>query len=126
MRVMVIIKATNNTEAGVKPSKELFDAMQEFNQALVAAGVMLGGDGLRPSREGKRVQFVGDERIVMDGPFTETKELIAGYWVWQVKTMDEAIEWVRRCPHPMPGEDTSIEIRPLYEFEDFASLFEEG
>lgn len=124
MRVMVMIKATNNSEAGAKPTKELFEAMGKFNQALMEAGVMLGGDGLRPSREGKRVRFAGDERIVMDGPFTESKELIAGYWVWQVKSIEEALEWVRKCPHPMPGEDTEIEIRPLYEVEDFTKLFE--
>lgn len=124
MRVMVMIKATKNSEAGAKPTKELFEAMGKFNQALMEAGVMLGGDGLRPSREGKRVRFAGDERIVMDGPFTESKELIAGYWVWQVKSIEEALEWVRKCPHPMPGEDTEIEIRPLYEVEDFTKLFE--
>ncbi len=127
MRVMVMIKATKSSEAGAKPTKELFEAMGKFNQELMAAGVMLGGDGLRPSREGKRVRFSSDdERLVMDGPFTESKEVIAGYWVWQVQSMDEAIAWVRRCPHPMPGEDTEIDIRPLYEMEDFTKLFEEG
>ena len=120
MRAMVMIKATKNSEAGVKPSKELLEAMGKFNQELISAGVMLGGDGLRPSRDGKRVRFSGDDRVVMDGPFTESKELLAGYWIWQVKSMGEAIEWVRRCPHPMPGEDTEIEIRRLYEAEDFA------
>lgn len=124
MRVMVMIKATKNSEAGAMPPKELFEAMGKFNQELIDAGVMLGGDGLRPTREGKRVNFTGDKRIVMDGPFTESKEVIAGYWVWQVQSMDEAVEWVRRCPHPMPGEDTQIEIRPLYEAEDFAKMFE--
>ena len=124
MRFMVMIKATKNSEAGAKPTKELFEAMGKFNQELIAAGVMLGGDGLRPSREGKRVRFSGDERVVMDGPFTESKELIAGYWVWQVESIEKAVEWVRRCPHPMPGEDTEIEIRPLYEAEDFTKLFE--
>ena len=124
MRVMVMIKATKNSEAEAKPTKELFEAMGKFNQELIAAGVMLGGDGLRPSREGKRVRFSGASRTVMDGPFTESKEVIAGYWVWQVESIDEAIEWVRRCPHPMPGEDTEIEIRPLYEPEYFAKLFD--
>jgi hypothetical protein len=124
MRVMVMIKATKNSEAGAKPPKELFEAMGKFNQELIAAGVMLGGDGLRPSREGKRVRFSGASRTVMDGPFTESKEVIAGYWVWQVESIEEAIEWVRRCPHPMPGEDTEIEIRPLYEPEYFAKLFD--
>ncbi len=124
MRFMVMIKATKNSEAGAKPTKELFEAMGKFNQELIDAGVMLGGDGLRPSREGKRVSFSGDERVVMDGPFTESKELIAGYWVWQVESIEKAVEWVRRCPHPMPGEDTEIEIRPLYEAEDFTKLFE--
>lgn len=123
MRVMVMIKATKNSEAGAKPPKQLFEAMGKFNQELIDAGVMLGGDGLRPSREGKRVRFEGDGRVVMDGPFTESKELIAGYWVWQVESVDEAIKWVRRCPHPMPGENTEIEIRPLYEAEYFAELF---
>ena len=124
MRVMVMIKATKNSEAGAKPTKQLFEAMGKFNQELLDAGVMLGGDGLRPSREAKRVSFSGDKRIVMDGPFTESKEVIAGYWVWQVESIEEAVEWVRRCPHPMPGEDTEIEIRPLYEAEDFTKLFE--
>ena len=124
MRFMVMIKATKNSEAGAKPTKELFEAMGKFNQELIDAGVMLGGDGLRPSREGKRVRFSGDERVVMDRPYTESKELIAGYWVWQVESIEKAVEWVRRCPHPMPGEDTEIEIRPLYEAEDFTKLFE--
>lgn len=124
MRVMVMIKATKKSEAGEMPPKQLFVDMGKFNEELIQAGVMLAGDGLRPSRDGKRVRFTGDERIVMDGPFTESKELIAGYWVWQVKSIDEAIEWVRKCPHPMPGENTDIEIRPLYEAEDFAKLFE--
>lgn len=124
MRVMVMIKATKNSEAGVMPEDEsLFVEMGKFNEALVKAGVMMAGDGLKPSREGKRVKFSGDRRLVTDGPFAETKELIAGYWVWQVKSMDEAIEWVKRCPHPMPGEDTEIEIRPLYEAEDFEELY---
>lgn len=122
MRVMVMIKATKSSEAGAKPSRELLEAMGTFNQQLIDAGVMLGGDGLRPSREGKRIRLSGEERILMDGPFTESKEVIAGYWVWQVRSMEDAIEWVRKCPHPMPGEDTEIEIRPLYEAADFADL----
>jgi hypothetical protein len=118
-----MIKATKNTEAGVLPSEQLVSDMTQFNEALVQAGVMLAGDGLKPTRFGKRVRFQGDQRLVTDGPFAETKEVVAGYWVWQVKSMDEAIEWVRRCPHPMPGEDTEIEIRPFYEIEDFGAEF---
>lgn len=123
MRVMVMIKATRNSEAGAAPTEQLAADMTRFNEALVQAGIMLGGDGLQPTSKGKRVRFSGDKRLVTDGPFAETKEVIAGYWVWQVKSMDEAIEWVRRCPHPMPGEDTEIEIRPLYEMEDFGAEF---
>ncbi|GFE79628.1 dehydrogenase [Steroidobacter agaridevorans] len=123
MRVMVMIKATKNSEAGAAPTEELAAEMTKFNEALVQAGIMLGGDGLKPTSKGKRVRFSGDKRLVIDGPFAETKEVIAGYWVWQVKSMDEAIEWVRRCPHPMPGEDTEIEIRPFYELEDFGAEF---
>lgn len=123
MRVMVMIKATKNSEAGAAPTEQLAADMTKFNEALVQAGIMLGGDGLKPTSKGKRVRFSGDKRLVIDGPFAETKEVIAGYWVWQVKSMDEAIEWVRRCPHPMPGEDTEIEIRPFYEMEDFGAEF---
>ncbi|MBM0107784.1 YciI family protein [Steroidobacter sp. S1-65] len=123
MRVMVIIKATRSTEAGVMPSEQLLADMTRFNEALVQAGVMLGGDGLKPSRHGKRVRFVGDKRLVIDGPFAETKEVIAGYWIWQVKDMNEALQWVNKCPHPMPGEDTEIEIRPFFEAEDFGAEF---
>ena len=123
MRVIVMIKATRNSEAGAAPTEQLAAEMTKFNEALVQAGVMLGGDGLKPTSTGKRVRFIGDKRLVIDGPFAETKEVIAGYWTWQVKSMDEAIEWVRRCPHPMPGEDTEIEIRPLYEIEDFGDAF---
>lgn len=97
--------------------------MTRFNEALVQAGIMLGGDGLKPTSRGKRVRLVGDKRLVIDGPFAESKEVIAGYWVWQVKSMDEAVDWVRRCPHPMPGEDTEIEIRPVYELEDLGAEF---
>ena len=123
MRVMVIIKGTKSSEAGAMPSEQLIADMTKFNEALVQAGVMLGGDGLKPTSKGKRVRFVGDKRLVIDGPFAETKEVIAGYWVWQVKDMDEALQWVSRCPHPMPGEDTDIEIRPVVEAEDFGEEF---
>jgi hypothetical protein len=117
---MVMVKATKSSEAGVKPSKQLLSDMGKFNQELVKAGVMLAGDGLKPSREGKRVQVAPGKRTVVDGPFTETKELVAGYWIWEVRSIEEALEWVRRCPDPMPGEESDIEIRPLYEAEDFA------
>lgn len=122
MRVMVMVKATKNSEAGVMPSAELLAAMGKFNEELIKAGVMITGDGLRPSSAGKRVRFSGTERIVIDGPFTETKEIISGFWIWQVKSMEEAIEWVKRCPNPMPG-DSEIEIRPIYEMEDFGPEF---
>jgi hypothetical protein len=118
MRVMVIVKATEDSEAGLMPTAEEFRAMSNFNEELVKAGIMLDGDGLKPSSQGKRVAFDGKKRTVIDGPFTETKELIAGYWVWQVKDMDEALEWVKRCPNPMPGP-SEIEIRPFYEVADF-------
>jgi hypothetical protein len=120
MRVMVIVKATKNSEAGVMPSEQLIADMGKFNEELVKAGVMLAGDGLHPSSKGKRVRFSGGKKTVIDGPFAETKELIAGFWIWQVKSMDEALEWVRRCPDPMPGEESELEIRPVYEAEDFA------
>jgi hypothetical protein len=120
---MVIIKATKNSEAGVMPSEKLLAEMGNFNEQLVKAGVMLAGDGLKPSSKGKRVRFAGGKRSVIDGPFAETKELIAGYWIWQVKSMEEAIEWVRRCPDPMPGEEAEIEIRPVFEAEDFGKEF---
>jgi hypothetical protein len=118
MRVMVIVKATKDSEAGIMPSTEMFQAMGNFNEELVKAGIMLDGDGLKPSSQGKRVAFDGTQRRVIDGPFAETKELIAGYWVWQVKDMNEAVEWVKRCPNPMPGP-SEIEIRPFYEAADF-------
>lgn len=121
MRVMVMVKATKDSEVGVMPTVELFEAMGKFNEELVKAGIMLAGDGLKPSSEGKRVAFNGADRLVIDGPFTETKELVAGYWLWQVKDLDEAIAWVKRCPNPMPGP-SEIEIRPLYEMEDFAEV----
>lgn len=123
MRVMVIIKATPNSEAGVMPSEKLMTEMGAFNEELVKAGVMLAGDGLHPSIRGKRVRLSGGTRTVIDGPFAETKELIAGYWIWQVASMEEAVEWVRRCPDPMPGEDAEIEIRPAFEADDFGEDF---
>jgi len=119
MRVMVMVKATKNSEAGMMPSEKLLAEMGKFNEQLVNAGVMLAGDGLHPSIRGKRVRFAGGKKTVIDGPFTETKELIAGYWIWQVKSIEEAIEWVKRCPDPMPGEESVIEIRPILEAEDF-------
>lgn len=130
MRVMVFVKATKNSEEGILPGDprapagfdELFEKMGKFNEELVQAGVLLAGDGLTPSGRGKRVRFdgAGGPKSVVDGPFAETKELVAGYWIWQVKSMDEAVEWVRRCPDPMPGEESEIEIRPIYEFEEVA------
>ena len=122
MRVMVLIKATEESEAGVMPSQELLTEMGNFNEELVKAGVMLAGDGLHPSSEGVRVAFSGGERKVIDGPFAETKELLAGYWVWQVKSLDEAIEWVRRMPNPT-GQDGVVEIRPVFEADDFGDEF---
>jgi hypothetical protein len=119
MKVMVIVKATKNSEAGVMPSEALLTAMGKYNEELVKAGILLAADGLHPSVKGKRVKFSGGKRSVVDGPFTETKELMAGYWVWQVRSMEEAVEWVRRCPDPMPGEDAEIEIRPIFEASDF-------
>jgi len=122
MRVMVIVKATKDSEAGAPPPKGLLSDMMKFNEQLVNAGIMLSGDGLKPSSQGKRVKFSGAKRIVVDGPFAETKELIAGYWVWQVKSMEEAVEWVKRCPNPMPG-DSEIEIRQVFEAADFGEEF---
>lgn len=118
MRFMVMVKATQDSEAGVMPSEQLWIDMGKFNEELVKAGVMLAGEGLRPSAKGARVRFSGAQRSVVDGPFAETKELVAGFWLWQLRSMEEAIEWVKRCPNPMPG-DSEIEIRPLYEEEDF-------
>jgi hypothetical protein len=120
---MVIVKATKSSEAGVMPSQKLLADMGNFNEELVKAGIMLAGDGLRPSSKGKRVRFSGGKKTVIDGPFAETKELIAGYWIWQVKSMEEAVEWVRRCPDPMPGEESEIEIRPVFEADDFGREF---
>ncbi|KAA0143263.1 YciI family protein [Gimesia chilikensis] len=118
MRVMVMVKASKSSEAGAMPSEELLTAMGNFNEELVKAGIMLSGDGLRPSSTGVRIRFSGAERTVIDGPFAETKELVAGYWVWKVKSMEEAIEWAKRCPNPMP-EESDLEIRPFFEMEDF-------
>lgn len=123
MRVMVIVKATKNSEAGIMPSTELLEAMGKYNEELVKAGIMLAGDGLKPSAYGKRIRFSAGKKTVIDGPFPETKELIAGFWIWQVKSMEEAMEWARRCPNPMPGEEGEIEIRPFYEAEDFGEEF---
>ena len=119
MRVMVLVKATEQSEAGEMPSEQLLSDMTAFNEELVKAGVMLAGEGLHPSSAGARVVFTGSERKVIDGPFAETKELLAGYWLWQVKSLDEAIEWVKRVPDPMPGTEGIIEIRPVFEAEDF-------
>lgn len=122
MRFMVIIKANKDTEAGVMPSKELLEAMGKYNEELVKAGVMLAGEGLHPSSKGMRVKFSGEKRTVIDGPFAETKELIAGFWLWQVKSKKEAIEWIKRCPNPT-GEEAEIEIRQVFEAEDFGAEF---
>jgi hypothetical protein len=119
---MVIVKATKDSEAGVMPSEKLLAEMGKYNEELVKAGVMLAGDGLQPSSKGARVRFSGAKRTVIDGPFAETKELIAGYWLWQVQSKEEAIEWVKRCPNPSPGE-SEIEIRQLFEAEDFGAEF---
>jgi hypothetical protein len=118
MRVMVLVKATKDSEAGIMPSTELLEAMGRYNEELAEAGIMLAGEGLKPSSEGKRVAFDGDSRSVVDGPFAATGELIAGFWLWQVKDMDEAVAWVKRCPNPMPGP-SEIEIRPVFEAADF-------
>ncbi len=119
MRVMVIVKATANSEAGHLPSEALLAAMGRYNEELVKAGIVLAGEGLHPSSRGRRIQFRGGERRIVDGPFAETKELIAGFWLWQVASMDEAMEWARRCPDPMPGEDAELELRPVFEPDDF-------
>ncbi len=122
MRVMVLVKASRDSEAGVLPDEKLLSAMGQYNEALVKAGIMLAGEGLHPSSRGARVRFSGAQRAVIDGPFTETKELIAGFWIWQVRSMEEAIEWVKRCPNPT-GHDSEIEIRPVFEAEDFGAEF---
>lgn len=121
MKVMVIVKATKNSEAGMMPSEPLLTDMGNYNEQLVKAGILLEGAGLHPSVKGKRVKFAGKQRTVVDGPFTETKELIAGYWIWEVRSMEEAVEWVRRCPDPMPGEESELEIRQLFSDEDFGA-----
>jgi hypothetical protein len=123
MRFMVLVKANKDSEAGVMPSEKLLTEMGKFNEELVKAGVMLAGEGLHPSSKGARVRFSGEKRTVIDGPFAETKELIAGYWLWQVKSLDEAIEWVKRCPNPMPNTEAEIEIRQVFEAEDFGAEF---
>ena len=123
MRFMVIVKATAESEAGVMPDEKLMADMGKFNEELARAGIMLAGDGLKPSSQGARVVFNGASRKVVDGPFAETKELVAGFWIWQVKSMDEAIEWVKRCPNPFPSGESVIEIRPFYEAEDFGAEF---
>ena len=118
MKVAVLVKATKESEGGVMPTPELLTAMGEFNESLVKAGILLAGEGLKPSRYGKRVRFSGNQRTVTDGPFTETKELVAGFWLWQVHSIEEAVEWVKRCPNPMLS-DSDIEIRPVFQMEDF-------
>ena len=123
MRFMIIVKASQDSEAGVMPSEELMTAMGNYNEELVKAGILIECDGLQPSSKGARVRFSGEKRTVIDGPFAETKELIAGYWLWNVKSKQEAIEWVKRCPNPMPGTDAEIEIRQVFEAEDFGDEF---
>jgi hypothetical protein len=123
MRFMIIIKASADSEAGVMPSQELLTAMGNYNEELVKAGIMLAGEGLHPSSKGARVKFSGEQRSVIDGPFIETRELIAGFWLWKVKSKEEAIEWVKRCPNPMPGTEAEIEIRQVFEAEDFGAEF---
>ena len=120
MRVMVLIKADKNSEAGVMPDQQLLTEMGQYNEELVKAGIMLAGEGLHPSSRGARVRFAGSQRSVIDGPFAETKELLAGFWLWQVRSMEEAIEWVKRCPNPM-GVECEVEVRPVFEAEDFGA-----
>jgi len=120
---MVMVKASPNSEAGVMPGPEMFEAMGKYNEELVKAGIMKAGEGLHPSSKGARVRFSGAKRTVIDGPFAETKELVAGYWLWECKSLQEAIEWVKKCPNPMPGEDSDIEIRQVYEAEDFGAAY---
>ena len=123
MKVIVFVKATKNSEAGTMPSEAMLSEMGKFNEELVKAGVMLAGEGLHPSAKGKRINFSGAKRTIVDGPFTEAKELVAGFWIWEVRSIDEAVEWARRCPHPMPGEDAELEIRPIFSAEDFGKEF---
>ncbi len=122
MRVMVMVKATQDSEAGVMPGSDLLEAMGRYNEALAKAGILLAGEGLHPSSRGARVRFSGKDRILTEGPFAATNELVAGFWLWQVRSMEEAVEWVRRCPNPMPG-DSEIEIRRVFEAEDFGAEF---
>ena len=121
MRVMVMVKATKDSEAGMLPSAKLLEDMGKYNEQLVKAGIMLAGDGLKPSSQGKRIAFDGPGRTVIDGPFAETRELVAGFWIWEVKDMAEAIEWAKRCPNPMPGP-SELELRPVYEMADFGEV----
>jgi hypothetical protein len=123
MRFLVMVKATPNSESGVMPEPGMFEAMGRYNEELVKAGIMKAGEGLHPSSKGARVHFSGAKRTVIDGPFAETKELVAGFWLWECKSLQEAIEWVKKCPNPMPGEDSDIEIRRIYEAEDFGAAF---
>jgi|ERR1700756_4946396 hypothetical protein len=123
MRFMVIVKASKNSEAGVMPSEKLLAEMGKFNEELAKAGVLLSGEGLQASSKGARVRFSGKKRTVIDGPFAETKELVAGFWLWKCKSLQEAIDWVKRCPNPMPGEEAEIEIRQVFEAEDFGAEF---
>jgi hypothetical protein len=123
MRFMILVKATKQSEAGAMPDQKLLAAMGKYNEELVNAGIMLGGEGLHPSSKGARVTFSGDKRTVVDGPFAETKELIAGFWMWQVKSKQEAIDWVKRCPNPFPAGESEIEIRQVFEAEDFGAEF---
>lgn len=124
MRVMVIVKATPESEAGELPSGQLIEEMTAYNEELAKAGILVAGEGLHPSSRGKRIRFTGKKREVIDGPFAETKELVAGYWIWQVDSMEQAVEWAKRCPNPMPDSHTSdIEIRPIFEADDFGEAF---
>lgn len=122
MRCIVLVKATQDSEAGTMPTQAMLEAMGKYNDELIQAGIMLAGEGLHPSAKGKRVRFSGAERTVIDGPFAETNELVAGFWMWQVKSMEEAVEWLKRCPNPMPSE-SEVEIRPIFEAEDFGAEF---
>jgi hypothetical protein len=122
MRFMVIVKATKNSESGAMPSTEMLEAMGKYNEELIKAGVMLAGEGLKASSKGARIRFSGDTRTVIDGPFAETKELVAGFWLWEVKSKAEAIEWAKRCPNPMPGEESELELREVFENADFDNL----
>lgn len=123
MRFIVMVRATKDSESGILPDKKLIQEMGKFNEELVKAGVMLAAEGLHPSSKGARMRFSGPMRTITDGPFAETKELIAGFWMWQVKSREEAIAWLKRCPHPFPGQDAEIEIRQVYEAEDFGAEF---